>query len=144
MENILQKLEKNWELCLLDRNFEKKIKTNKKRTSLRVIVCVSGGSDSVALFHLLRKLTKLLSLELHILHFNHQLRPESDQEQKFVANLANKFKIPFYFKKTNDFFHGQSSLQESARKWRIFESLKLLKSKICQHQRNKGRENHTY
>ncbi len=128
MENLLQRLEKNWELCLLDANLEKKTLKNRSKTFLRIIVCVSGGSDSVALLHLLHKLSKLLFLELHILHFNHQLRPESDQEQRFVKTLAENLQIPFYSKKNNDFFKGQSGFQELAREWRIFESHNLLES----------------
>ena len=128
MENILQKIEKNWKLCLHDESTKKNTKKNRKSRPLRVIVCVSGGSDSIALIHLLHRLSSLLFLELYILHFNHQLRSESDQEQDFVRTLAEKFKIPFYFKKNNFFFKGQSGFQESARKWRLDESQNLLKS----------------
>jgi len=128
VENLLQRLEKNWELCLLDENLGKKTLINRKKITLRVIVCVSGGSDSVALLHLLHKLRKLLFLELHILHFNHQLRPESDKEQLFVKTLAENLQIPFYSKKNKDFFNGQSGFQELAREWRIAESHNLLKS----------------
>jgi len=128
VENLLQRLEKNWELCLLDENLEKKTLKNRKKNSLRVIVCVSGGSDSVALIHLLHKLSKLLSIELHILHFNHQLRPESDQEQRFVKTLAENLQIPFYSKNNNDFFKKQSGFQELSREWRITESHNLLES----------------
>jgi len=128
VENLLQRLEKNWKLCLLDEKSGKKTLKNSGKNSLRVIVCVSGGSDSVALIHLLHKLSKLLFLELNILHFNHQLRPESDQEQSFVKTLAENLQIPFHSKKNNDFLKGQSGFQESARKWRCTESQSLLES----------------
>ena len=126
MENLLQRIKKNLELCLFDENLEKKTLKNKEKSSSKVIVCVSGGCDSVALLHLLHKLSKLLFLELHILHFNHQLRSDSDQEQRFVKNLAENLQLPFYSKKSNEFFHGHSGFQELARKWRIKESHNLL------------------
>ena len=128
MEDLFQRLEKNWELCLFDQKFKKKPLKNRNDSSLKVIVCVSGGSDSVALIHLLYKLRKLLFLDLHILHFNHQIRSESNQEQIFVKALAENLKLPFYFKKNKNFFLGQPGFQEAARKWRISESQNLLKN----------------
>lgn len=122
----MQKIEKNWELCQLDFHSEKKKNSRILSIPLQVIVCVSGGSDSVALLHLLYRLSKLLRLKLHVLFFNHQLRPEANEEQDFVKSLAKKYKIPFYCKSAKDIFQGQSGLQEAAREWRIIESLNLL------------------
>ena len=73
MENILQKIEKNWKLCLHDESTKKNTKKNRKSRPLRVIVCVSGGSDSIALIHLLHRLSSLLFLELYILHIHHTI-----------------------------------------------------------------------
>ena len=100
-------------------------RVSKKKTQL--VVCVSGGSDSVALLHLFRQLSGLLRLQLHILHFNHRLRPEAAEEQNFVKSLATQYKIPFHLETANQLKPGQLGLQESARKWRITESQKLLK-----------------
>jgi tRNA(Ile)-lysidine synthase len=60
----------------------------------RVLAAVSGGPDSVCLVHLLRD----LGLELAgIAHFNHQLRgQESEDDQRFVARLAQALHLPFY------------------------------------------------
>ena len=55
----------------------------------RVVVAVSGGSDSVALVHLLMELDR--SGELHVAglaHFNHQLRAAADADELFCAELA--------------------------------------------------------
>ena len=121
MEKLLQKIEKNWVYCQ---------KYNRRRSKIpsKVIVCVSGGSDSVAMLHLLQRLKKLLCLELSVLYFNHRIRSESDQEQEFVKSLAKKYKIPFLFKIKNDLKPHQKGLQEVAREWRIRESLKILES----------------
>lgn len=54
----------------------------------RVAVAVSGGSDSVGLLLLLQGLVPQWGWQLTVLHFNHQLRPESAQEAEFVRRLA--------------------------------------------------------
>ena len=48
----------------------------------RVAVAVSGGSDSVALAHLLRALDRAGELRVvGVAHFNHQLRADAEAEQ---------------------------------------------------------------
>jgi tRNA(Ile)-lysidine synthase len=63
----------------------------------RVGVAVSGGADSVALLLLLVAIKKKLGITLRVLHFNHKLRAAAtDADEKFVAALARKHKLPFY------------------------------------------------
>jgi tRNA(Ile)-lysidine synthase len=63
----------------------------------RVGVAVSGGADSVALLLLLVALKKDLGITLSVLHFNHKLRgPAAEADEKFVAALARKYKLPFH------------------------------------------------
>ncbi len=58
-------------------------------------IAVSGGADSVALFHLLREMAPRLGISLRVLHFDHQLRGrESDEDRIFVQNLAAAHGIP--------------------------------------------------
>ena len=60
-----------------------------------LVVGVSGGADSVCLLHLLARWQRELNIKLHIAHFNHQLRgTESEEDAKYVANLANRLAIP--------------------------------------------------
>ena len=66
-------------------------------------------------------------IKLHVLHFNHQLRSEADNEQNFVKSLAEHYKIPFHYKTAKHLKPSQAGLQETARQWRIEESKKLLK-----------------
>ena len=59
--------------------------------SQKIYVAVSGGSDSVALLHLI----SLLGYRSHLLHLNHSLRDvDSNKDQAFVEDLADKLDIP--------------------------------------------------
>jgi tRNA(Ile)-lysidine synthase len=63
--------------------------------SARVLAAVSGGSDSVALAHLLRELERSGELELAgLVHFNHQLRSAADDDERFVAEVARSLGVP--------------------------------------------------
>ena len=85
-----------------------------------VWVACSGGSDSVALFHLLMGLRKAWKLRLGLLHFNHGLRgAASDSDQKFVRRLAEKSKVHFLTDKPKTSLKRlKKSIEESAREAR--------------------------
>ncbi|MGB9666852.1 MAG: tRNA lysidine(34) synthetase TilS [Candidatus Cryosericum sp.] len=60
----------------------------------RVVVAVSGGSDSVALLHLLSLMRGEYGLELVCAHFNHRLRGAgSDADEAFVRTLAAELDV---------------------------------------------------
>lgn len=60
-----------------------------------IVVAVSGGADSVCLFHLLVSLRERFDLKLHIAHLNHQLRDaESEADALYVQKLAKQFNTP--------------------------------------------------
>jgi tRNA(Ile)-lysidine synthase len=63
----------------------------------RVVAAVSGGSDSVAMLHLLRALDARGELQIAgIAHFNHQLRPAADAEERFVVGIAETLRLPVF------------------------------------------------
>ena len=56
---------------------------------------LSGGPDSVALFHLLRTIAPARGLQLAALHLNHGLRGEqADRDEAFVRRLCEKYHVP--------------------------------------------------
>lgn len=60
-----------------------------------VVIGVSGGADSVCLFHLLVEERKRKQLRLQVVHVNHGLREEAAQEERFVEQLCDTFQVPF-------------------------------------------------
>jgi tRNA(Ile)-lysidine synthase len=66
------------------------------RPDTRVAAAVSGGSDSMALVHVLAALDHAGELQLAgIVHFNHQLRPEAEEDERFVRDLAVALGRPY-------------------------------------------------
>jgi tRNA(Ile)-lysidine synthase len=68
----------------------------------RLLAAVSGGPDSVALLHLLYELREEFQLHLEVAHLQHGIRGEEAKEDaRFVAELAEKLKLPFHLKEIN-------------------------------------------
>jgi tRNA(Ile)-lysidine synthase len=62
----------------------------------RVLVGLSGGSDSVALTRALLELSATLDIQLAALaHFNHRLRHAAANDQEFCRDLAASLGVPF-------------------------------------------------
>ena len=60
-----------------------------------MVVALSGGSDSVALAHLLRELDLAGEVRLvGLAHFNHQLRPAASGDERFCAEVAGALDQP--------------------------------------------------
>ena len=58
-----------------------------------VLVAVSGGSDSVALLHLLHTLSPEYGVRLHVLHVDHGLRPDSADDASFVRRVGERLGV---------------------------------------------------
>lgn len=63
-------------------------------TKVSIVVAVSGGSDSVALAHMLAT-QSASDRRPHLAHFNHQLRgAEADEDEQWVRELADQLDCP--------------------------------------------------
>lgn len=61
----------------------------------RVLAGVSGGADSVFLFYVLKELTLLMKIELHVIHVHHGIRgSEADRDARFVEKMCAGSGIP--------------------------------------------------
>ncbi len=77
----------------------------------KIGVAVSGGPDSVFLLTLLNALKDELNLNLTILHFNHKLRKEANEEENFVKKLAKNLSLSI--------FTGSENVIELSKKHRL-------------------------
>lgn len=60
----------------------------------RVAVAVSGGSDSVALLHLLARIAPDRGLDLQAVTVDHRLRPEAAAEAALVGRICASLQVP--------------------------------------------------
>jgi tRNA(Ile)-lysidine synthase len=59
-----------------------------------VLVAVSGGADSVALLRAMAALKTGGDGRLCAAHLNHKLRPDADDDQRFVVDLCGRLNLP--------------------------------------------------
>lgn len=87
-------------------NFEKKVEKFIEENKLikqgdRIVVGVSGGADSLALFFFLLALKPKMGLELFCVHVNHGLRKEAKEEAGYVEELCQRNEVRFYLKEAD-------------------------------------------
>lgn len=65
--------------------------------NMHIVIGLSGGPDSVCLFHVLNHLKEQMGIQLYGVHINHQFRPgAAEEDQKYVQALCCRCNIPFY------------------------------------------------
>lgn len=60
------------------------------------VVAVSGGVDSAALLHALQGRPEF---RLTVAHFDHGIRPDSDEEVKLTRQMAQRYGLPFVYER---------------------------------------------
>jgi tRNA(Ile)-lysidine synthetase-like protein len=96
-----------------------------KKTS--PVLLVSGGPDSIYLFHIFCRLKKEHHIDFDVIHFNHHLRgTESDDEQQFVKNLCKTNGIKCHIRHIK--LLTKTGIQEAARRHRL-ENLYLFQKR---------------
>ncbi|QWQ38844.1 tRNA lysidine(34) synthetase TilS [Gemella sp. zg-570] len=112
-------------------------------------LALSGGVDSVVLFHLLIDKYKDSYKELVVFHINHGLRTESYKEATFVESLAQKNKVKFYkkelhLKEKSKEQHISEEMQARSLRYQAFEEfagLENVSKLVTAHHRNDCVEN---
>ena len=115
----------------------------------KIALGLSGGVDSIALFHLLVTKYKDSYKELVVFHINHGLRKQSYEEAEFVENFVKNYNVKFYKKELNmnDLVRDSHTSEEMfARKLRYeaFEEMSSLEGGvklITAHHKNDQIEN---
>jgi len=84
-----------------------------------LLLALSGGADSLSLFHALRQ----LEVKFSVAHVNHGLREESHFEEAELQKFAEQAHIPFFLKRLQ--LHDGPNLEERARleRYQFFETL---------------------
>ena len=88
----------------------------------KVLLALSGGLDSMSLYHLLSTYQKELGIELILAHVNHKQRSESDWEENELRKLADVAGLPIYITS----FSGEFS-EARAREFRYDFFRKIMK-----------------
>lgn len=72
----------------------------KKRCDLTrpILLGLSGGPDSLCLFHLLLATQKETDLNIHVAHVDHRWRQQSQQEAQQLSLLAAEHAVPFHLR----------------------------------------------
>ena len=115
----------------------------------KIALGLSGGVDSIVLFHLLVTKYKESYKELVAFHINHGLREQSYEEAEFVENFVKNYNVKFYKKELNmkdQIRDSHTSEEMLARKLRYgaFEEMSSLEGDvklITAHHKNDQVEN---
>lgn len=68
----------------------------------RVLVGISGGPDSVALLHVLKRIERDMGIEVYAAHVHHGIRGTvADQDAEFVAQLCQQWDVPLFVERAN-------------------------------------------
>ncbi len=62
----------------------------------RLLLAVSGGLDSMAMFHLFLEARKTLAVDIAVAHVNHNLRAAARRDLSFVDNFCQTAGLPCY------------------------------------------------
>lgn len=77
-------------------------KENLIKENDNILIALSGGPDSVFLFHVLRILKDSLSFSLYASHINHMYRGiDADNDENFVVDLCKQYGIKLFIKRKN-------------------------------------------
>ena len=84
-----------------------------------ILVALSGGPDSVALFHALRAMRDRFGYRIIAAHLNHAIRgAESDRDEAFVRELCSRCEVELIVERARGLSADMPNLEERAREAR--------------------------
>ncbi len=113
----------SWELTAVLQQIRRTIRRHDLCPSgARVLIALSGGSDSVALTFILRELALNGGFSIAgLAHFNHQLRPTAARDEQFCRALGERLNVSFVVGDVNVADYAATerlSIEEAARRAR--------------------------
>lgn len=63
------------------------------KEGFKVLIGCSGGVDSMVLLDCILRLKDKYNLDITVAHLNHMLRPEADDDEKFVIEMCKRYNI---------------------------------------------------
>ena len=68
-------------------------------TGDRVLLALSGGSDSVVMLHLFLRLASERDITLEAAHINHMIRPTAGRDEQFCKELCEKYAVRLHIRR---------------------------------------------
>jgi len=103
------------------------VQSNLVQLNDKIIVAVSGGMDSMFLLSMLIEIQKELKIELVVGHINHNIRPNSEDDEKFVIEQGKNVQIPVIVKHLNFNDKKPSENTEAWARENRYEQLELIR-----------------
>lgn len=97
----------------------------------KMLLAVSGGVDSMVLLTLFSDLPDECRPDIEVAHVNHHLRPESNEEERFVKEYCRQLGIVCHCKQWLESHHPASNLEAEARDMRYAFFTKLAQERHC-------------
>ena len=60
-----------------------------------VVAGVSGGADSVCLLLMLIEISKIIPINIHVVHINHMIREDAKDDENYVKAMCEEYSLPF-------------------------------------------------
>jgi tRNA(Ile)-lysidine synthase len=96
----------------------------------KVLIAVSGGMDSMFLLQSMIEIKSVLNIDLAIGHINHNIRDNSDRDEKFVFEQGNELGIPVHIKKLKFSNKLNTENTESWARENRYEKLEVIRDEI--------------